>query len=737
MKKNISHYKILEKVGEGGMGVVYKAEDTKLKRPVALKFLPEYLGRDNKVLQRFKQEAEITARLNHPNICTIFDIDEEDGLPFIAMEYIEGQTLDERIGDKPLELEKCISFAIQIARGLGEAHDRRVIHRDIKCTNILVNPKGRCKIMDFGLAQLSTVTIRLTKEGATLGTIAYMSPEQARGDNVDSRSDIWSFGVVLYEMVTGELPFNADYEQAVIYSILNEQPEPATSRNGQLPEKFNWILEKTFAKNPDHRYQHVDEILADLRSIERTLKKEPAAAQKNDIPSLAVLPFVNMNRDEESEFFIDGVTEDIITALSKLKALRVADRNSTFRYKNKTPNLQEVGNTLHVDSVLAGSLRRAGNRLRISIRLSNVSDGYEMWSDRYDRYMEDVFEIQDEISQAVVEALRVELVGDEKNQLNKRYTDDIVAYNFYLKGRHLWRQRTPASLKKAIQCFEQALKEDENYTLALSGKADCYGSLGLLGGFSPEEISREGKTAAQRALKLDPYLAEAYTSMAFMEVLCDWNLEGADQKLQRAEELDPDYPTAPFWRAIFTLPGLGRHEEAVAEARLARKKDPVSPYVNAGMAMVYLFAGQYDRVIEEANKTLELDADYHYTYWVLGRALTQKGDFEQALDVLPNVQGITFRQGALGYACAVSGKKQEAHQILDELSDQPDYLAAWQNALIYAGLGDKKSAFGWLDKVFEAHSVMLGWGMKCSPEFEPLHKDPRWKKLMQKIGLDD
>jgi len=381
-------------------------------------------------------------------------------------------------------------------------------------------------------------------------------------------------------------------------------------------------------------------------------------------------------------------------------------------------------------------LRRAGKKLRITVRLNNVEDGYEIWSERYDRVMEDIFEIQDEISEAVVEKLKVELVGDEEQKLKKRYTDNVEAYNYYLKGRYYWNTRVPANIKKAIAFFEKALAKDEEYALALSGKADCYCALGILGGESPEEVMNEGKQAALKAIDLDPNLAEAHTSLAFCEVVYNWKWEFADQKLLLAQKLDPNYANAIFWRAVFVLSGTGRYKEAVVEARKARKKQPTTAFIDHGVAFAELHGSQYDNAIKEANRTLELDPAYHYAHWTLGRAYLQKGKYEIALDEFSRVKGITLKKGHIGYAYAISGKEPKAREILEEIlnSDQPDYITAWQIALIYTGLKEHYDAFKWLNRAYEVQSPLMVW-IKCSPEFYRLHEDPRWKRLMKNLNL--
>lgn len=719
------------------MGVVYLAEDTKLQRKVALKFLPSTLSQDPEMKRRFIQEARLASALDHPNICTVHDIDETDeGHLFIAMAYYDGKTLKAHLAGGPLPVNEAVNIASQVAQGLSCAHAKGIIHRDLKPGNIMIVEESVAKIVDFGLAKLIGEA-HLTKEGSTLGTIAYMSPEQTSDSNVDRRTDIWSFGVLLYQMLTAELPFKAEYDQAVVYSILNEEPVAVTTLRSGIPAEFDAILSKALAKQIEERYQHMDEILAELHLLHQKLQTGSTKQKEKGLPTIAVLPLVNMNRDQENEFLCDGITEDIITALAKLKGLKVISRNSTFRFKGEVYEPREIGRKLGVQTFLSGSFRRAGKKLRITVQLSNVSDGYEMWSERYDRIMEDIFDMQNEISQAVVNALKVTLVGDEIKQLRKRYTEDIDAYNFYLKGRYYWNQRTPASILKAKGLFEQALAEDPVYALAHSGLADCYASLGFLGGFAPDEIMTKGKAAALKALEIDPALAEAHTSLAFIEVVYFRNWDLADAELQRAKALDPSYAAAPFWRAIFVLAGTGQASQAEADARLARKIQPTTAFIDHGVGWTLFYAQKYDEAIKELNKTLELDPDYHYAHWTLGRAYLQKGEFAKAMQEFTSMPGSTIREGFLGYVYAVSGQRKKAEKILRKLREGagPDNMVAYQMAVIYCGLGEKDPAFEWLEKAYKAHSPYLVW-IYVSPEFDNLHSDPRWGDFMKRMGLE-
>jgi len=732
--QTVSHYEILDKLGEGGMGVVYKAHDTKLDRTVALKFLPSHLGADEFEKQRFLNEAKSASALDHSNICSIHSIEETDeGNLFIVMAYCDGMPLKRKMEQEQLPLNVFINYVLQIAAGLQKAHDKGIVHRDLKPANILITLDDQIKIIDFGLAKAARQTV-LTKPGTTLGTVPYMSPEQAQGSKVDHRTDIWSFGVLMYEMLTGQLPFRSEYETAVIYAIINEDPARLSERRPDIPNAIESVVSRCLEKEPENRYQQVADLVRDLKNIDRASDtKEP---KQESIPSVAVLPFVNLNRNEETEFFSDGVTEDIIMALTKLDGLRVAAHNLSFQFKGKTPDINEIGKSLKVDSVLMGSLRSAGKKLRMNVQLTDVKEDYVIWSERYDRVMEDIFEIQDEISEAVVDALRVELVGDEEKRLKKRNTDDVDAYNLYLKGRFYWNQRTPESIQKAKQYFERALAEDEHYALAHSGKADCFGSLGLFGGVSPQEVLDEGKSAALKALELDPDLAEGHTSLAFIEAVYNWNVEFADRKFQQAKALDSKYASAPFWRAIFVLSPTGRHDEALAEARLARRLNPTAAIIDNGVAFVYFFAHQFDEAIRHAKQTLELDPDYHYTNWYLGRALVQKGEVHKALDVFDKCEDGNMKQGSIGYAYAVAGENEKAYEILNGMikSDMPHYMTAYQIALIYAGLNERDEVFQWLERAYKEKSPLLFWNSRA-PEFDNVRNDSAWKNLMNRMGL--
>ena len=468
--KTVSHYKILEKLGEGGMGVVYKAEDTKLKRTVALKFLPPGLTRDAEAKKRFIHEAQVASALDHNNICMIHEIDETkpapgepgDGQMFIVMAHYEGKILTDKIQKGPLKIDEAIEITVQMAQGLDKAHQKGIVHRDIKPGNIIVTEDGVVKIVDFGLAKLAG-QVKITKTGTTIGTVAYMSPEQARGQEVDPKSDIWSLGVVLYEMVTGQLPFKGEYEQAVVYSILSEELEPISG----IPTGLERIIRKALTKSSEERYQHIEEILADLKSLRKEIEAELLQKQskKKSVPSIAVLPFRDMSPQKDQDYFCEGIAEELIDALVKVEGLKVASRTAAFQFEGKGHSIRKIGEELNVNTVLEGSVRKAGNRLRITAQLVNVADGFHVWSEKYDRDTEDIFAIQDEISLAIVDNLKVKLLKEEKAKLVKRHTDNKEAHDLYLKGRYFWNRRYEVGLQKSIECFQLAINKDPHYAL--------------------------------------------------------------------------------------------------------------------------------------------------------------------------------------------------------------------------------------------------------------------------------
>lgn len=743
--KSISHYRILEKLGGGGMGVVYKAQDTKLKRTVALKLLPPELTRDPDAKQRFIQEAQMASALDHPNICNIHEVDEtDDGQIFICMACYQGETVREKIKREPLKLEEAIGIAIQVAQGLGKAHSQRIVHRDIKPANIFITGDGQAKIMDFGLAKLAG-QVRLTKIGTTAGTVAYMSPEQARGEEVDHRTDIWSLGVVLYEMLNGELPFKGDYEQAVVYSILNEEPEPVRGVPTAVSTQLQVVVSKAIAKSPDQRYQNAENILLDLRKLRKQLesiilKEEPPT--KKAQPSIAVLPFTDMSPNKDQEYFCDGMAEEIINALTHIEGLRVVARTSAFSFRGKEVDVREIGRKLSVETLLEGSVRKAANRIRITAQLVNVADGYHIWSEKYDRNKEDIFAIQDEISLAIVSKLKVKLLGGEKENLVRRYTDNIEAYNLYLKGRYFWSKRTEKGLKKGIEYFEHANEKDPDYALAHVGLADSYSLLCSYHILAPKESIPKARSAAMRAIEAHDALAEAYEALAHVRILHDWSWLDAEREFKRAIQVNPGYATA-HQRYSLLLTVMGQLSEAIAEIKRAQELDPLSLIINTDVGLIFYIAHQYGQAVEQCRNVIEMDPNFGVAHFALGLAYEQKGAYKEAIAELQKAitasGGITVMTGALGHAYAVSGKRDKAQKVLDESKElsKQRYVSPYSIATIYVGLGEKDQAFEWLRKAYEDRSVwLIHLHLKADPRLDGLRSDPRFTALLKKMGLE-
>jgi serine/threonine protein kinase/Tfp pilus assembly protein PilF len=733
--KTISHYKILEKLGEGGMGVVYKAQDTKLDRIVALKFLPKHLLCDNEAKTRFEHEAKAASALDHPNIATIYEIDEAEGECFISMAYVEGKSIKELLKEKNFTIEEILSIAIQIAEGLNSAHKKGIVHRDIKSDNLMLTDEGSVKIMDFGLAKLKGVP-GLTKTGSTVGTLAYMSPEQAQGMELDQRSDIFSFGVVLYEMITGQLPFKGEHEAAIIYSILNEAPEPLEMYKANVPEGLQKVINKALEKNREIRYQQMDELRADLKKLPREIE----SPVKKQLPSIAVLPFTNLSADKEQDYFCDGMAEEVINALSQIEDLRVVARTSAFAFKDKHEDIREIGRKLNVENLLEGSVRKSGNRLRITAQLINVSDGYHLWSERFDRDLADVFAIQDEISLAIVDKLKVKLLGDEKKKLLKRYTQNLEAYDLYLKGRYHWNRRTPESLRKAMIYFEQVIQKDPNYALAYAGLADCYSMLAQVYVLAPKEAFPKAKALAKKALEIDETLAEAHTSLAFVLSIFDWDWANAGSEYRRAIELNPNYATAHQWFAK-DLVSIGRKSEAIQEVYKSLEIDPLSLIINLGAGYVYLDAGYEDKAIEQAEKILDMDPAFGFAHLLLAEVNQRRGKYDEA--VQEYLKGLCFGEllseqevVILREAYASSGWTGYLRSLVEITQSRIErgQVIYYEMARLYSLLDDTDKAIEYLEKAYEEHDYNLS-DLLMNDDFAKLYSNPRFVQLIKKMGF--
>ena len=739
--QTISHYKIVEKLGEGGMGVVYKAEDTKLKRIVALKFLlPQVVGTEEDKT-RFIHEAQAAAALNHPNICTIHEIDEYEDRSFIAMECIEGESLKAKIKSGPLGVDEAVKIAIEIVEGLQEAHSKGIVHRDIKSANIMLTAAGRVKVMDFGLAKSSGRT-QLTQSGTTVGTVAYMSPEQAKGESVDHRTDIWSLGIVLYEMITGELPFKADYEQATIYLIINEEPPSVTSRCSVVPKEIERVIEKTLMKDTRKRYASAGDLKKDLESIthiRRPATMETKTGEQESKPSIAVLPFRDMSSQRDQEYFCEGIAEELINALVKLQGLRVAARTSAFQFKDRESNVKKIGEELDVKTVLEGSIRKAGNRLRITAQLINIEDGFHIWSEKYDRELDDIFAIQDEISLAIVDKLKVRLLGEEKSALIKRHTDDHEAHNLYLKGLYFWNRRHEGDMKLAMEHFQQAIEKDPEYALAHVGVADTYNITGWFGYSPPNETFPRAKAAARRALEIDNTLGEAHASLGWIALCYDWDWPAAEREFKRAIELNPAYATAHQWYAVYLF-SMGRFDEGITEALRARELDPLSLIINAVVGVAYSFARRHDESIKYHEKALEMDPNFLIANTWAVLALTDSGRYDEAIDIMRRMEPLAaehaYTLGEFGGAYAVAGQRDEARRILDQLDElaRERYVPPLHRFLVLAGLDEMDKALDCLEEAIEGRNPMVVF-FKERHWHDRLQSNQRFQSLLKKIGL--
>ena len=744
-----SHYQVLERLGGGGMGVVYKALDTTLDRHVALKFLPPELTRDDEARRRFMQEAKAASALDHPNVCAVHEIaSTPDDQLFIAMGYYAGETLKQRIGRGALAVGDALDIIRQVAEGLAEAHAAGIVHRDIKPANIIVTTSGLVKILDFGIAKLTGVT-GLTETGITLGTVSYMSPEQVNGEDAGPQSDVWALGAVLYELLTEQTPFPGDRPAVVMHAITDRAPTPLRTQCPEASPDVVRLVTRALEKPRELRYRTAREFLAAVpigstrawtsagatRPTERTVGPKPASRED---PSIAVLPFADMSPERDQDYFCEGMAEEIINALTAVDGLQVASRTSAFQAKARDFDMAEIGARLQVGAVLEGSVRKAGNRLRVTAQLINVSDGYHLWSARYDREMDDVFAVQDEIARAVVDKLRVKLMGGAQRRFVERPTQSLDAYRCYLQGRH--NRLTRYNAAKAGQFYEEAVRHDPGYAAAWAGVADAAVMAGNNLQQPPGAVAARAREAVDRALTLDSSLSEAHTVLGKIRLYFDWQWDDAEPEFTRAIELNPANVDAHTGYGSY-LAWMGRTEEALTQLTKAQELDPLSAHAAALTGIALHVGRRYEEATAACRQALELQPDMTLALWHLGNICSSRSQHEEALAYRRRVPEAIARSPlhlcGLIPALARVGKDAEAKRLLSELTDgrQRQYVSPFAYASIYGGLGDLDEALNQLEKAYEERSP--GFVYLLLPHWDPIRDHPRGQDLVRRLNLPD
>jgi TolB-like protein/tRNA A-37 threonylcarbamoyl transferase component Bud32/Flp pilus assembly protein TadD len=782
--QTLRQYRILAKIGAGGFGEVYRARDERLERDVALKVLPAEALSDETARKRFRKEALALSKLNHPNIATIYDFDSESGIDFLAMEYVAGETLANRVGGKSLSEKEVVALSAQIADALEEAHEHAIVHRDLKPGNIMVTPKGRAKVLDFGLARLLRPEANLAASDTlslaqgVSGTLPYMAPEQLRDEPPDPRSDIFSLGAVMYEMATGRRAFADTISSRLTDAILHHTPVPPRALNPQLSPELERIILKCMEKEPNLRYQSAKELGVDLRRLNTATAAAPAAgrggqvrnrriafatgygllvllviailvwwnmgggsiiyghfAKVPKIHSLAVLPLANLSADPAQEYFADGMTEELTTELAQISGLRVISRTSTMRYKGTKKSLQEIAKDLDADTVIEGSVERSGDQVRITAQLINANTDTHLWARSYQRELRDVLSMQSEVARAIAAEIQVQLTPREQERFGHSRPVDPAAYEAYLQGRYHWSFHTGDELQKAIAEYQSAIRLDPGYALAYAALSEAYHLLPLNGDAEPGKWLPQAKESALKAIELDPQLSEGHSALAFALGQYDWDWAGAEREFKHAIELSPSNAAArAFYAQMLSL--QGRHAEAIAEGTRARELDPISGQVCLQYSRTFFYARDYDRAVEAFRQSLA-KAEFWPLHFFLGQVYEQQGLFPDAAVQFQKAQGPTLlATSGLGHLYGVSGRRAEAEKILSDLTlrSKASYVPPTYLARICVGLGERDQALAWLEKGYAEHDSHMEF-MGVEPSFDPLRSDPRFVDLLRRLNL--